>query len=71
MTHLGFSIINLTSNRRITSGMRAEVGRERKGKWQSLEQISQFLLTLSVGLGLRSSPPGGEEADVQGTLVCS
>lgn len=52
MTHLGFRIINLTSNRKTILWEEEEGGTE---NWQSSEQISHFPLTLVVGLGLGAS----------------
>lgn len=52
MTHLGFRIINLTSNRKTILWEEEEGGTE---NWQSSEQIFHFPLTLVVGLGLGAS----------------
>ena len=72
MTHLGFQIINLTSNSRTNLGEEDRAKRRKQRKvavFQNRFPIS--LLTSTVGLDLRSSPDGREEADTWRALVWS
>lgn len=69
MTHLGFRIINLTSNRRTNLWERTECG-ETAGERGSLQnRSSTSLLTPIMGPGWRSSPDGREEAEAQRVLA--
>lgn len=72
MTHLGFQVINLTSNSRTNLGEEDRAKRRKQRKvavFQNRFPIS--LLTSTVGLDLRSSPDGREEADTWRALVWS